>query len=92
MATPRATKRWSQMARRPAATRFKWVRLPPAFLDRPTDESEYIFAKEPSDSKPSLVDHNTKFNCLLGIHPNYEDPKVSSFRATGSSVSVDESP
>ncbi len=62
------------MARRPAATRFKWVRLPPAFLDRPTDESEYIFAKEPSDSKPSLADHNTKFNCLLGIH---EEPKVA---------------
>ncbi len=58
------------MARRPAATRFKWVRLPPTFLDRPTDESDYIFAKGPSDSNPSLADHNTKHgDCRLGIHP-----------------------
>lgn len=30
------------MARRPAATRFKWVRIPPASLDRPAAGSDYI--------------------------------------------------
>ena len=79
------------MARRPAATRFKWVRLPPAFLDRPTDESDYIFAKGRLIQTLRWPITTQSPTACPGIHRNYDDPKVSNFRATGSSVSVSES-
>ena len=71
------------MARQPAATRSKWVRFPPAFLTTDCRFGLHPFAKENRYLSHSLVGgHNTKLDCLLGLHRNYDGPKVATLRAT----------
>ena len=68
------------MARHPAATRSKWVRFPPAFLTTNYRFGLHLFAKENRYLNYHLVGgHNRKLDCLLGLHRNYDGPKVAIF-------------